>query len=316
MTVFGRVHMPSLVGATGWLNSEPLDSGDLRGHVVLVDFWTLTCINWLRTEPYVRAWSRAYRDDGLIVVGVHTPEFSFEHELDLVRQATAEREIDYPVAADNDYAIWSAFDNHYWPALYFVDADGVIRDQHFGEGRYEQSERVIQRLLGVDRELVSVEGVGVEAEADWDNLRTPETYLGYARGERFAPRTAAYDESATYELPEGLRLDHWALRGGWTIGAERVALDRPGGSIAFRFHARDAHLVLSPGGRGPIPFRLLVDGAAPGASHGVDVDEAGNGLLREGRLYQLVRATDAVRERTLEITFLEPGAEAYVFTFG
>jgi thiol-disulfide isomerase/thioredoxin len=295
--------MPSLGGATGWLNSEPLSPPGLRGHAVLVDFWTLTCINWLRTEPYVRAWSRAYRDDGLVVIGVHTPEFSFEHEIDRVRQATKERAIDYPVAADNDYEVWSAFDNHYWPALYFVDADGIIRDHHFGEGRYEESERVIQRLLGVERELVSVEGLGVEAEADWDHLRTPETYLGYGRSERFAS-------------PDDLHLNHWALTGEWTVGRENVVLERAGGSIAYRFHARDAHLVLSCGAREPIPFRVLLDGEAPGPSHGVDVDDGGNGLLRDGRLYQLVRAHDAVRERTLQITFLEPGAEAYVFTFG
>ena len=242
--------MPSLGGATEWLNSEPLGPAELRGHVVLVNFWTLTCINWLRQEPYVRAWSQAYRDDGLVVIGVHTPEFSFEHEIDRVRQATKERAIDYPVAVDNDYEIWSAFDNHYWPALYFVDTDGVIRDQHFGEGRYEESERVIQRLLGVERELVSVEGLGVEAEADWDHLRTPETYLGYGRGERFAsPDGAALDERRAYELPERLRLNHWALAGEWTIGRENVVLDQAGGSIAYRFHARDAHLVLSPGAR-------------------------------------------------------------------
>jgi thiol-disulfide isomerase/thioredoxin len=295
--------MPSLGGATGWLNSEPLSPAELRGHAVLVDFWTLTCINWLRTEPYVRAWSHAYRDDGLVVIGVHTPEFSFEHEIDRVRQATKERAIDYPVAADNDYEVWSAFDNHYWPALYFVDADGVIRDRHFGEGRYERSERVIQRLLDVERELVSVEGLGVEAEADWDHLRTPETYLGYGRSERFASS-------------EDLHLNHWALTGEWTVGRENVVLEQAGGSIAYRFHARDAHLVLSCGAREPIPFRVLLDGEAPGPSHGVDVDDDGNGLLRDGRLYQLVRAHDAVRERTLQITFLEPGAEAYVFTFG
>ena len=217
--MFERLHMPSLDGATGWLNSEPLGPAELRGHVVLVDFWTLTCINWLRTEPYVRAWSQAYRDDGLVVIGVHTPEFSFEHDIDRVRQATKERAIDYPVAVDNDYAIWSAFDNHYWPALYFVDADGVIRDHHFGEGRYEESERVIQRLLGVERELVSVEGIGVEAEADWDHLRTPETYLGYGRGEHFAsPGGAAFDERRAYELPERLRAQ--------PLGARRRVDDR------------------------------------------------------------------------------------------
>jgi thiol-disulfide isomerase/thioredoxin len=315
--VFKRRHAPALGEATEWLNSEPLGPAELRGHVVLVNFWTLTCINWLRQEPYVRAWSQAYRDDGLVVIGVHTPEFSFEHEIDRVRQATKERAIDYPVAIDNDYEIWSAFDNNYWPALYFVDADGIIRDHHFGEGRYEQSERVIQRLLAVEREPVSVEGLGVEAEADWDHLRTPETYLGYGRSEQFAsPDDAAFGECRAYELPERLRFNHWALAGEWTIGRENVVLDQAGGSIVYRFHARDAHLVLSPGAREPISFRVLLDGEAPGPSHGVDIDEDGNGLLRDGRLYQLVRQGDVVRERTLEITFLEPGAEAYVFTFG
>jgi thiol-disulfide isomerase/thioredoxin len=315
--MFERVHMPSLGGAAEWLNSEPLGPADLRGRVVLVDFWTLTCINWLRTEPYVRAWAQAYQDDGLVVIGVHTPEFSFEHEIDRVRQATKERGIYYPVAVDNDYAIWRAFDNHYWPALYFVDAQGIIRDHHFGEGRYEQSEGLIQRLLGIERKLVSVEGVGVEAEADWDQLRTPETYLGSARSEKFAsPDSAAFGERRAYELPERLRFNNWALAGEWTIGRENVVLDQAGGSIAYRFHARDAHLVLSAGAREPIPFRAFLDGEAPGPSHGVDVDEDGNGLLRDGRLYQIVREHDAVRERTLEIRFLEPGAEAYAFTFG
>jgi thiol-disulfide isomerase/thioredoxin len=311
------LHMPSLDGATEWLNSARLGPAELRGHVVVVNFWTLTCINWLRQEPYVRAWSQVYRADGLVVIGVHTPEFSFEHELDLVRQATTERGIDYSVAVDNDYEIWRAFDNHYWPALYFVDSDGIIGDHHFGEGRYEQSERVIQQLLGIRRELVSVEGVGVEAEADWDHLRTPETYLGYGRGDLFAsPDGATFDERRAYQLPMRLHLNHWALADEWTIGRESVVADRAGGTIAYRFRARDAHLVLSVGARAPIPFRVLLDGQAPGPSHGVDVDEDGNGVLADGRLYQLVRAHDAVQERTLEITFLEPGAEAYVFTFG
>jgi thiol-disulfide isomerase/thioredoxin len=316
VTVSERPHLPSLDGAE-WINSEPLGPVELHGHVVLVDFWTLTCINWLRTEPYVRAWSQTYRDDGLVVIGVHTPEFSFEHDVDRVRQATKERGIKYPIAVDNDYTIWSAFNNHYWPALYFIDVDGIIRDHHFGEGRYEQSERVIQRLLGVERDLVSVEGRGVEAEADWDHLRTPETYLGYGRSEHFAsPDGAAFDERRAYEFPDPLRLNHWALAGEWTIGSENVVLDQAGGSIAYRLQARDAHLVLSPAARQRIPFRILLDGEAPDRSHGVDVDENGNGLLRDGRLYQLVREHDAVRERILEITFLEPGAEAYAFTFG
>jgi hypothetical protein len=309
--------MPSLDGATGWLNSEPLGPAELRGHVVLVNLWTLTCINWLRQEPYVRAWSKTYHDDGLIVIGVHTPEFGFEHDIDRVRQATRERGIDYPVALDNDYQVWSAFDNHYWPALYFVDPDGSIRDRHFGEGRYLQSERVIQRLLGVDRDLDPVEGTGVEAEADWDHLRTPENYLGYARSEHFAsPEDAALDQPRAYQLPRRLHLNRWALAGQWTVGRERVRAEEAGGSIAYRFHGRDAHLVLSAGAGGPIGFRVLLDGQAPGPSHGVDVDSDGNGVLRDGRLYQLVRAHDAVGERTLEITFAEPGAEAYVFTFG
>lgn len=317
MATFEPRTMPSLAGAAAWINSPPLSPAALRGRVVLVDFWTLTCINWLRTEPYVRAWSHAYQGDGLVVVGVHTPEFSFEHDIDLVRQATQDRSIDYPVAVDNEYAIWSAFDNHYWPALYFVDADGVMRDHQFGEGRYPESERLIQRLLAVARDLVPVVGIGAEAEADWTNLRTPETYLGYARGENFASLGGpAFDEPRSYEFPVQLRSNKWALAGHWKVGRENVVLEQPGGSIGARFHARDAHLVLSPGARDPIPFRVLIDGMPPGPAHGVDVDQEGNGLARDGRLYQLVRQQGEVRERSLEITFLEPGVEAYAFTFG
>jgi thiol-disulfide isomerase/thioredoxin len=317
MSLFERVRMPSFAGATEWLNSEPLGPAGLEGRVVLVNFWTWTCINWLRQEPYVRAWSQAYRDDGLVVIGVHTPEFSFEHDVDGVRQATIDRAIDYPVAVDNDYGIWNAFTNNAWPALYFVDREGRIRDRHFGEGRYERSERLIQKLLGIEREPVSVEGSGDEAEADWDNLRTPETYLGYWRSAHFtSPGDPAYDQRSTYSLPERLRLNHWALTGEWTIAAENAVLERAGGSVAFRFHARDAHLVLNRAAREPIPFRVLLDGEVPGASHGVDVDEAGNGVLDRGRMYQLVRQHDVVQERTVEITFLEPDAEAYSFTFG
>jgi anti-anti-sigma factor len=249
--VLGRVHMPPLAGATEWLESEPLGPAELRGRVVLVSFWTLTCINWLRQEPYVRAWSQSYRNDGLVVIGVHTPEFSFEHEIDRVRRALAEREIDYPVAVDNHYAIWSAFDNHYWPAIYFIDTDGIIRDHHFGEGRYEQSERVIQRLLGVERELVSVEGLGVEAAADWEDLRTPETYLGYGRGERFAsPDGAGIDKRLPYELPERLRLNQWALAGEWTIGRENVVLDRAAGSTRSRSGSRSGRRAIARTARG------------------------------------------------------------------
>jgi thiol-disulfide isomerase/thioredoxin len=317
MALIERVHLPSFAGATEWLNSEPLGPAELRGRVVLVNFWTWTCINWLRQEPYVRAWSKAYRDDGLIVIGVHTPEFSFEHDIDGVRRATRERAIDYPVAVDNDYEVWSAFANRYWPALYFADRDGIIRDHHFGEGRYEKSERVIQQLLGIEREPVSVEGVGVEAAADWDHLRTPETYLGYSRSGQFeSPPGAALDRSRLYTLPEGLHLGHWALAGEWTIRPEYVVLDQAGGSLAFRFHARDAHLVLSRAAPEPTPFRISLDGEAPGSSAGVDVDEDGNGVLRDDRMYQLVRQHDVVRDRTLEITFLQPGANAHSFTFG
>ena len=233
-----------------------------------------------------------------------------------MRRATKERAIDYPVAVDNDYAIWSAFDNHYWPALYFVDADGVIRDDHFGEGRYEQSERTIQRLLGIERELVSVEGVGVEAEADWDHLRYAGDVSRLRARRALRVTGGARSTNAAPTSSPRASLNHWALAGDWTIGRENVSLDQAGGSIAYRFHARDAHLVMSPGEREPIPFRVLLDGEAPGPSHGVDVDEDGNGLLREGRMYQLVRQHDTVRERTLAITFLEPGAEAYSFTFG
>jgi thiol-disulfide isomerase/thioredoxin len=317
VTAFDGRRMPSLNGATGWLNSEPPGAAGLRGHVVLINFWTFTCINWLRTEPYVRAWSQAYRGAGLIVIGVHTPEFSFEHELESVRKATNDRDIDYSVAIDNDYTVWQAFDNRYWPALYFVDKDEIIRDQIFGEGRYQQSELTIQRLLGIERELVAVEAAGVEADADWARLSSPETYLGHARGERFAsPGPVAYNERSDYELPEYLRLNQWALRGEWTIGSENVLLETADGSIAYRFDARDAHLVLSPGAHENIPFRVRLDGDAPGRSHGLDIDEDGTGVLRDGRLYQLIRQHNTVGDRTLEITFLKPGAEAYVFTFG
>ncbi len=313
----GRLHMPPLDGATGWLNTTPPGPPDLRGRVVLVQFWTLTCINWLRQEPYVRAWSHAYRDDGLVVVGVHTPEFSFEHDLDGVRRATRERAIDYPVAADNGYEIWSAFANHYWPALYFVDAEGVVRDQHFGEGRYAESERVLQRLLGVEREPVAVAGTGVEAEADWEHLRTPETYLGYGRGTGFAsPGGATFDGPGRYELPARLRLNTWGLSGAWTIGREMTSSAQPGARLAHRFHARDAHAVLARSAPEPVPFRVLVDGAPPGAAHGVDVDADGHGMLDDGRLYSLVREPGAVRERTLEVELSAAGAQAYALTFG
>jgi hypothetical protein len=318
MSVFSRVHLPPLDGATGWINSGPLSAEALRGRAVLVNFWTLTCINWLRQEPYVRAWAEAYRDDGLVVLGAHTPEFAFEHDAGLVRRAVADRAIAYPVAVDSDYAIWRAFANRYWPALYLADADGVIRYEHFGEGRYEETERAIQGLLGIERPLVAVTGEGVEAAADWDRLHTPETYLGALRGHGFAsPGGSVFDEARDYALPDTLLPNQWALSGTWTIGPEHVSLGAAGGRIAFRFDARDAHLVLARGDTAePIPFRVLLDGGPPGASHGVDVAADGTGVLDDGRLYQLVRQDGPVAERSLEITFLAAGAEAYAFTFG
>jgi thiol-disulfide isomerase/thioredoxin len=315
--------MPSLAGAAEWLNSEPLSPAGLRGQVVLVNFWTLTCINWLRQAPYVRAWSQAYADEGLVVIGVHTPEFSFEHELHLVRQAAKERGIDYPVALDSDYEIWRAFDNHYWPALYFVDAGGHIRHHHFGEGEYQQSEMVIQHLLAeagagdIGQELVSVKAQGVEAPADWATLRSPENYTGYERTENFAsPGGVLPGQRHSYTAPAPLGFNHWALSGDWTV-EEQATLNAPDGRIACRFHARDLNLVLTPAGPGtPVPFRVLIDGQPPGADRGTDVDDQGHGKVVQPRLYQLVRQQGPITDRTFEIVFPDPGVQAYVFTFG
>src|SRR6476619_6944072 len=295
---------PGFDGATGWLNTPGLTAEDLSGHVVLVQFWTFTCINWLRTLPYVRAWAERYREDGLVVVGAHTPEFWFEHDLDSTRRAVEEMRIDYPVAVDNDYAIWDACANNYWPALYFIDREGVIRDEHFGEGRYEESERSIQQLLGVEQDLTAIVGEGIEAPADWEELDSPETYLGRQRGERRSNGD-----------PDSLRRNHWLLSGDWTIGEQGAVLNDAHGGIAFRFHARDLHLVLKPG-ETPVRFRVSLDGDAPGSAHGDDVDESGNGVASEPRLYQLIRQEGRIDDRTFEITFLEPGIEANVFTFG
>ena len=309
--------MPSFAGATEWLNSEPLGPAELRGHVVLVNFWTLTCINWLRQEPYVRAWSQAYRDDGLVVIGVHTPEFSFEHDVDGVRRRP--RNVRSTTRSRSTTTTRSGAPSTTTTGRRSTSSTRTASFATTTSARAatRSPSASIQRLLGIEREPVSVEGLGVEAEADWDHLRTPETYLGYERSEHFAsPGGASPDERRAYEFPERLGFNDWALAGEWTIGRENVVLEQAGGSIAFRFHARDAHLVLSPGAREPIPFRVLLDGEAPGPSHGVDVDEDGNGVLQDGRLYQLVRQHDGIRERTLEITLLEPGAEAYVFTFG
>jgi len=310
-------------GATGWLNSPQLAPEDLRGKVVLVDFWTYTCINWLRTLAYVRAWAEKYESDGLVVVGVHTPEFPFERDEENVRWAVEEMAVGYPVALDPDYAVWRAFANHYWPAAYYADAEGQIRHHQFGEGGYEECERVIQMLLAeAGREdvadgLVSVAPQGFEVQADWDDLRSPETYLGYEQSQNFASGGFAADEPRTYVVPEPLNLNEWALAGDWTIGAGASVPHGADGRIAFRFHARDAHLVMGPSARGAeVPFRVLLDGEPPGPAHGGDVDEDGRGTLSHQRLHQLIRQPGSIRERTLEITFPEAGAEAYCFTFG
>ena len=315
--------LPGFDGATGWLNSAPLESVDLRGKVVLVDFWTYTCINWLRTLGYLRAWAEKYEEQGLVVVGVHTPEFPFEREVANVREAAADMRVEYPIALDPDYAVWEAFSNRYWPAAYFADAEGHIRHHQFGEGGYEECERVIQQLLreagrnDVTGELVSVPDEGVEAQAGWANLESPETYVGYQQGHNFAsPGGVTIDEPRAYSLPERLRLNSWALAGDWTVEGRASVLNEAGGRIAFRFHARDVNLVLRSRTGDSVPFRVLLDGDVPGAAHGLDVDEKGNGTMVQPRLYQLVRQQESIADRTVEITFLAPGAEAYVFTFG
>jgi thiol-disulfide isomerase/thioredoxin len=295
--------LSALDDAPAWLNSEPLTAEALRGRVVVVDVWTYTCINWLRTLPYVRAWHERYRERGLVVVGVHAPEFSIEHELENVRRAAGELGVSYPVVLDNDFRIWRAFDNHYWPALFLVDGDGRVRFHHFGEGAYEEIERAIQALLGVEEEISRVDAGGLAEAADWDTLRSPETYVGYARGERRTGRPA-----------ESLALNQWALAGDWSVGAEAAVLDEAPGSIAYRFQARDLNLVLAPPGA-PARFSVRLDGRPPGEAHGLDVDESGEGTVSEPRMYQLVRQAGG-EARTFEITFLDPGVSAYVFTFG
>jgi thiol-disulfide isomerase/thioredoxin len=316
--------MPSFGGAIDWLNSQPLTPDGLRGKVVLVEFWTYTCINWLRTLPYVRAWTEKYGDQGLVVVGVHTPEFPFEKDLENIRRAVNDLQVSYPVAIDSDYAIWRAFRNNYWPALYFVDAAGRIRHHRFGENDYERSEMIIQRLLaeagfgGISRDLVSVEGQGAEAAPDWDSLKSPETYVGSQRTERFASAGGAVSGNRrVYSVPARLGLNQWALSGDWTMEKGNVALNEPDGRIAYRFHARDLHLVMGPAARGAsVPFRVLIDGQAPGAAHGADVDEQGSGTVSEQRLYQLIRQPAPIADRQFEIQFLDPGVEAFAFTFG
>jgi len=322
LPVEGR--LPGFEGATGWLNSEPLTPEGLRGRVVLVDFWTYTCINWLRTLPWLRAWEAKYRDQGLTVIGVHTPEFGFERNVDNVIAQSRSFGVEYPIAIDSDYEVWRAFANHFWPALYLADADGRIRFHHFGEGEYVMTEMAIQQLLvdagatDVDQELVTVEPRGFEVQADWRTLRSPETYLGYGRSSGFAsPDRERVGEPHTYPAPSRLSLNQWAPSGTWTLAQHAAVLNDAGGRLAFRFQARDVHLVMGPAARGDsVGFRVLLDGTEPGESHGLDVDDKGNGTLAEQRLYQLIRQTGRVEDRLLEIDFLDAGAEAYCFTFG
>jgi len=320
----GDSELASLERANAWLNSPPLTAADLRGKVVLIDFWTYTCINWRRTLPYIRAWSEKYRNQGLVVVGVHAPEFSFEKDLSNVRQAVKDMQIDYPIAVDSNHVIWRAFDNQYWPALYFIDARGSVRYHQFGEGSYQQAEMIIQELLAengvanIDPKPVSVEGSGFEAAADWSSLRSPETYVGYERAENFASGGgAAFDAPHVYDRPPRLRLNEWALSGDWTVREESAALDEPNGVAAFRFHARDLYLVMGPAAPGTaVRFRVLIDGRPPGPAHGADVDEQGDGKVTEPRLYQLIRQMNPIAEREFEIEFFDPGVQLFDFTFG
>jgi cytochrome c biogenesis protein CcdA/thiol-disulfide isomerase/thioredoxin len=319
----GPQMMPELSGAIAWINSPPLTPEQLKGHVVLVDFWTYSCINCLRSIPYVRAWADKYKDSGLIVIGVHTPEFAFEKDQDNVKRAVKELKISYPVALDNDYKIWKAFSNSYWPADYLVDATGHIRFHHFGEGKYDESEQQIQQLLKENNPQLSVNGLvkvaatGAEAAPDSD-VESPETYVGYERADSFmSPGGLKQDVAQVYTIPKHLELNQWGLSGNWTDHAQVASLDSARGKIVFRFHARDVHLVLGPAPNGkPIRFRVTIDGKAPGADHGVDTDAQGEGKITDQRLYQLIRQKSAIEDRTFEIEFLDSGAQAYAFTFG
>ncbi len=316
--------LSSLGSATEWLNSQPLTAAGLHGKVVLIDFWTYTCINWLRTLPYVRAWDEKYKNQGLVVIGVHAPEFPFERIIDNVDRATRDLGVEYSVAIDNGYEIWSAFDNHFWPALYLLDAEGYIRHHQFGEGEYVRSEIMIQHLLaeagtgGSSDELVSVDARGVEAAADWGSLKSAENYVGYERTENFAsPGGAVVDQPHIYAAPARMGLNHWCLSGDWTMGRQATVLNGAHGRIAYRFHARDLHLVMGPAERETsVRFRVLIDGQAPGAARGIDVDEQGNGAVTESRLYQLIRQPKPITDRLFEIEFLGSGVETFAFTFG
>jgi thiol-disulfide isomerase/thioredoxin len=316
--------LPPFDDATGWLNSQPLTPAGLRGKVVLVNFWTYTCINWLRQLPYVRAWAEEYSSDGLVVIGVHTPEFSFEHNAGNVRQAIQDMKITYPVATDNNYAVWLAFGNHYWPALYVADGEGRIRHHHFGEGEYAQSEMVIQQLLadagatGVGMGTVTVDPRGLEVPADWASLRSPENYTGYERTEGFAsPGGPVPGKPHTYTIPAHLQLNQWALAGEWIMEEEAATLNAADGQIGCRFQARDLNLVMAPATSGtPVRFQVSLDDQPPGPAHGTDTDADGNGSLTQQRVHQLIRQPGPISEHTFKITFPDPGAQAYCFTFG
>ena len=309
--------------AVEWINSPPLMPDSLAGKVVVVDFWTYTCINWLRTLPYVRAWAQKYRQQ-LVLIGVHTPEFEFEKNADNVRRAVKQMRIEYPIAIDNNYAIWRAFKNQAWPALYFIDARGHVRQHHFGEGEYEQSEIAIQRLLteagvtGVGEGAVSVDATGVEAPADWGSVKSSENYVGYERTDRFvSPGGGELDRRRRYGAPARLALNEWALAGEWTMGRQATVLGSPNGRIVYRFHARDLHLVMGPPRQGTsVRFRVSLDGQPPGPAHGLDVDDGGNGTVVEPRMYQLIRQPTPIVDRQFAIEFLEAGVETFAFTFG
>jgi thiol-disulfide isomerase/thioredoxin len=317
-------HLASFDGATGWLNSEPLTPEGLRGRVVLVDFWTYTCINWLRTLPYVRAWSAKYADAGLTVVGVHTPEFGFERDLDNIVAQSHNFGVEYPIAIDSQYGVWGAFANHFWPAVYLADEQGRIRFHHFGEGEYAMTEMVIQQLLidagaqGIDQDLVAVEPRGLEVAADWRTLQSPETYAGYGQSTSFASDdVAAFDKPHVYAVRPQLPLNYWDLSGNWTVARHAAILNETGGRIAFQFHARDVNLVMGPASKGAsIPFRVYLDGQVADGANGSDVEPDGRGILDEQRTYQLIRQSGQIDDRRFEIEFLDAGAEAYCFTFG
>lgn len=316
--------MPPLTGAVKWLNSAPLTAQDLRGKVVLVDFWTYSCINCLRTLPYIEAWAKKYHDSGLVVIGVHSPEFAFERNVNNVAAAVHRLGVDYPVAIDNNYAIWRAFNNEYWPAHYFIDAQGRIRHHHFGEGDYAGSERIIQQLLreagatNVPGGLVNVDGKGVQQAPDMQDVDSPETYIGYDRAERFASGgMEVHDRAHDYTAPPTLPLNGWGLSGTWTVGGQHATLASATGRIVYRFHARDLNLVLGPRPDGkPVHFKVTLDGKAPGDAHGADVAPDGSGIIAGQRLYQLIRQSGDIRDHTFSIEFLDPGASAYAFTFG